>query len=128
MPKGMSFFGFVHAMSESKMQLFIILLGLIFVVFSFFLVFDEQESEQKPVSHLECMSQAKVLKAKRSAQICSARYKEKLSCYLKGSIQQCEEIFPQTFISGCTLPDDIITQERSHYMTQMKVCNENFND
>jgi hypothetical protein len=128
MPKGMSFFGFVYAMSESKMQLFIILLGLIFVIFSFFLIFDEQESEQKPVSHLECVSQAKVLKAKRSAQICSERYKEKLSCYLKGSIQKCEEIFPQTFISGCTLPDDIIAQERSHYMTQMKVCNENFND
>jgi hypothetical protein len=47
-------------MSESKMQLFIILLGLFFVIFSFSLIFDKQESEQKPVSHLECVSQAKV--------------------------------------------------------------------
>ncbi len=124
----MSFFGFIHTMSESKMQIFIILIGFSFVIFSFFLIFDNQESEKTPNSHLECISQAKVLTAKRSAQICSARYKEKLSCYLKGSIQKCEAIFPQTFISGCTLPDDIIARERSYYMTQMKVCNENFND
>jgi hypothetical protein len=128
MPKGMSFFKYIGTMSESKIQVLIIFLGLIFVVFSFFFIFNEPKSEKTPSNHLECTSQAKVSTAKRSAQICSARYKEKLSCYLNGSIKKCEEIFPQTFISGCTLPDKIIAEERKYYMADMKVCNENFND
>ena len=126
--KACLFFRFMYLMTESKMQLSIILLGLIFVIFSFFLIFDDQSIEKMPTNHRECASQAKGLMAKRSAQICSSRYKEKLSCYLKGSIQKCDAIFPQTSISGCTLPDEIIAQERKHYMAQMKECNENFND